>query len=56
MDVKSDLIVMSACLQWTGRSIPPAGDDLFGLQRAFLQSGQRPCVGLWDVYDMTGPN
>jgi CHAT domain-containing protein len=32
------------------------GDDLFGLQRAFLQSGARTVVaGLWDVYDGKAP-
>lgn len=32
------------------------GDDLFGLQRAFLQSGIRTVVsGLLDVYDGTAP-
>ena len=32
------------------------GDDLFGLQRAFLQSGAATVVsGVWDIYDKTGP-
>ena len=33
------------------------GDDLFGLQRAFLQAGANTVVsGLWDVFDDTAPD
>ena len=54
--VKSDLIVMSACYTGLADRSPLPGDDLFGLQRAFLFSGSRAVVsGLWDVYDGTGP-
>ena len=56
MSIKPDLIVMSACYSGLADRSPLPGDDLFGLQRAFLQSGARTVVsGLWDVYDGTGP-
>jgi CHAT domain-containing protein len=36
---------------------PLPGDDLFGLERAFLNAGTATIVtGLWDVYDGTGPS
>lgn len=47
---------MSACYSGLADRSPLPGDDLFGLQRAMLQSGARTIVsGLWDVYDETGP-
>ena len=56
-DVKSHLIVMSACYSGLAERSPLPGDDLFGLQRAFLHAGARTVVsGLWDVYDGTGPD
>jgi CHAT domain-containing protein len=49
--------VMSACYSGLGDRSPLPGDDLFGLQRAFLHSGARTVVsGLWDVYDGTAPD
>jgi CHAT domain-containing protein len=54
--VNSDLIVMSACYSGLAERSPLPGDDLFGIQRALLQSGARTVVsGLWDVYDGTAP-
>ena len=54
--VHSDLIVMSACYSGLADRSPLPGDDLFGIQRALLQSGARTVVsGLWDVYDGTAP-
>jgi CHAT domain-containing protein len=54
--IHADLVVMSACYSGLADRDPLPGDDLFGLQRAFLQSGTRTVVsGLWDVYDGTGP-
>lgn len=51
-----DLVVMSACYSGLADRSPLPGDDLFGLQRAFLYSGSRAVVsGLWDVYDHTAP-
>ncbi|MFO0867119.1 MAG: CHAT domain-containing protein [Gemmataceae bacterium] len=55
-EIEADLIVMSACYSGLGDRSPLPGDDLFGLQRAFLQSGGRAVLaGLWDVYDGTAP-
>jgi hypothetical protein len=54
--VRADMVVMSACYSGLADRSPLPGDDLFGLQRAFLHSGARAVVsGLWDVYDGTGP-
>jgi CHAT domain-containing protein len=54
--VRADVVVMSACYTGLGDRSPLASDDLFGLQRAFLQAGARAVVaGLWDVYDLTAP-
>lgn len=54
--IAKDLIVMSACYTGLADRSPLPGDDLFGLQRAFLQGGARTVIsGLWDVYDDTGP-
>ncbi|NUM34504.1 MAG: CHAT domain-containing protein [Candidatus Brocadiae bacterium] len=54
--IYTDMIVMSACYSGLADRSPMPGDDLFGLSRAFLQSGTRSIVsGLWDVYDATGP-
>ena len=55
-EVKSSLIVMSACYSGLADQSPLPGDDLFGLERAFLSAGASTVVsGLWDVYDGTGP-
>lgn len=55
-ELGADYVVMSACYSGLADRSPMPGDDLFGLQRAFLQSGARTVVsGLWDVYDGTGP-
>ena len=54
--VLADLIIMSACYSGRADRSPLPGDDLFGLQRAFLQSGAKTVVaGLWDVYDGKAP-
>ncbi len=54
--VRADLIVMSASYSGLGDRAPMPGDDLFGLQRSFLQSGAKTVLsGLWDVYDGTAP-
>lgn len=54
--VNAGLVVLSACYSALADRSPLPGDDLFGLQRAFLQSGANAVVaGLWDVYDETGP-
>jgi hypothetical protein len=54
--VTADVVVMSACYTGLGDRSPLPGDDLFGLQRAFLQAGARSVLaGLWDVYDGTAP-
>lgn len=53
-----ELVVMSACYSGLADRSPMPGDDLFGLQRAFLArgGGSRAVVsGLWDVYDDTAP-
>ena len=55
--INAEIVVMSACYSGLGDRSPLPGDDLFGLQRAFLQSGVRTVVsGLWDVYDGTAPD
>ena len=54
--VNASLIVMSACYSGLGDRSPQPGDDLFGLQRAFLHAGARSVLsGMWDVYDDTAP-
>jgi CHAT domain-containing protein len=54
--VDRDLVVLSACYTGLADKSPLPGDDLFGLQRALLQSGARSVVsGQWDIYDGTGP-
>ncbi|MFO0819320.1 MAG: CHAT domain-containing protein [Pirellulales bacterium] len=54
-DVGASMVVMSACYSGLADRSPLPGDDLFGLQRAFLQRGAKTVVaGLWDVYDETG--
>lgn len=56
LSVGADLVVMSACYSGLADQSPMPGDDLFGLQRAFLYAGARTVVsGTWDVYDKTGP-
>lgn len=55
-DINADLVVMNACYSGLADRSPLPGDDLFGLQRAFLHGGARTIVsGLWDVYDGTAP-
>ena len=55
-EVGADVVVMSACFSGLADRSPLPGDDLFGLQRAFLSSGANSVVsGQWDVYDATGP-
>ena len=55
--VNCSMVVMSACYSGLGDRSPLPGDDVFGLQRAFLMSGTRTVVsGLWDVYDGTAPD
>ncbi len=55
-EVRSDLVVLSACYSGLGDASPQPGDDLFGLQRAFLYAGARNVVaGLWDVDDGSAP-
>jgi CHAT domain-containing protein/tetratricopeptide (TPR) repeat protein len=52
--VERDLIVLSACYTGLADKSPLPGDDLFGLQRALLQSGSRTVItGQWDIYDET---
>jgi CHAT domain-containing protein len=51
------LVVMSACYSGLGDRSPLPGDDLYGLQRGFLQAGANTVIsGLWDVYDGTAPD
>ncbi len=55
-EVRSDLVVLSACYTGLADKSPLPGDDLFGLQRALLRSGTRCVVsGQWDIFDGTGP-
>ena len=55
-EVKADLVVLGACYSGLADRSPLPGDDLFGLQRAFLEAGARGVVsGQWDVYDGTEP-
>ncbi len=55
--INARLIVLSACYSGLGDRSPLPGDDLFGLQRAFLHAGARSVLsGLWDVYDGTAPD
>jgi CHAT domain-containing protein len=57
LPVKADMVVMSCCYSGLGDRSPLPGDDLFGIQRAFLQSGVRTVVsGQWDVFDRTAPD
>ena len=54
--VAADLVILNACYSGLADRSPLPGDDLFGLQRAFLHAGARSVVaGLWDVYDGTAP-
>ena len=56
MPIKSEVVILSACYSGLADRSPLPGDDLFGLQRAILQSGAHSIVsGLWDVYDDTAP-
>lgn len=56
LTIEADLVVMGACYSGLADRSPLPGDDLFGLQRALLQSGARAVVsGLWDVYDGAAP-
>ncbi|MDR1485686.1 MAG: CHAT domain-containing protein [Planctomycetaceae bacterium] len=54
--VKKDLIVLSTCYSGLSEKSPLSSDDLFGIQRALLQSGAGAVItSVWDVYDRTGP-
>lgn len=56
LPVGADIVVLSACYSGLADRSPMPGDDLFGLQRALIQSGARSVVsGQWDVYDGTAP-
>ena len=56
LPIASDVVVLSACYSGLADRSPLPGDDLFGLQRAILQSGAKSIIsGLWDVYDDTAP-
>lgn len=56
LPIESDVVVLSACYSGLADRSPLPGDDLFGLQRAILQSGAKSIIsGLWDVYDDTAP-
>jgi hypothetical protein len=55
-EVNSTVVVLSACYSGLADRSPLPSDDLFGLERSFLNSGATTVVsGLWDVYDGTGP-
>ncbi|MCC9608014.1 CHAT domain-containing protein [Blastopirellula sp. JC732] len=55
MKTRADLVILSACYSGLADQAPMQGDDLFGLQRALLQSGTSCVVtGKWDVFDRTG--
>ena len=54
--IEPDLVIMSACYTGLADRSPLPGDDLFGLQRAFIHGGARTVLaGYWDVYDGTAP-
>lgn len=54
--IPARLVVLSACFSGLGDRSPEPGDDVFGLQRAFLAAGARTVLsGLWDIYDGTAP-
>jgi CHAT domain-containing protein len=54
--VNASVVVLNACYCGLGDRSPLSGDDLFGVQRAFLSSGARLVLsGYWDVYDGTAP-
>ena len=56
LNMQAEMVVMSCCYSGLGDRSPLPGDDLFGLQRAFLQGGARAVVsGQWDVCDRTAP-
>jgi CHAT domain-containing protein len=56
LPIEADVVVLSACYSGLADRSPLPGDDLFGLQRAILQSGAKSVIaGLWDVYDDTAP-
>lgn len=51
LDLRADLVMLSACT--TGLSHVVPGDELFGLQRAFLYAGAPAVVcTLWDAEDL----
>lgn len=54
--IQKDVVVLSACYSGLAEKSPLPCDDLFGIQRAMLQGGAGAVIaGMWDVYDMTGP-
>ncbi|NUM36730.1 MAG: CHAT domain-containing protein [Candidatus Brocadiae bacterium] len=54
--ISSDIVVLNACYGSLANRTPMPGDDLFGLSRAFLQSGAKNVLsGFWDIYDGTAP-
>lgn len=57
LKVEADLVLLNACYGGFADRSPMQGDDLFGVQRALLQSGARTVVsGIWDIYDATAPD
>jgi len=55
--VKCDLVLLDACYGGFADRSPMPTDDLYGIQRALLQSGARAVVsGQWDIYDATAPD
>jgi CHAT domain-containing protein len=56
LQVGAQLIIMSACYSGLADQSPLPGDDLFGIQRAFLNAGASTIVaGLWQIDDKSGP-
>lgn len=54
--VGAGLVVLNACQTGLAEQAPLPGDDLFGLQRAFLSAGAGAVVSSsWNTFDRTGP-